>query len=83
MRMTLTRRLHVLLDEQRCQRLARRAGQRKTSVATLVREAIDTAFPPEDPRKAAAAREILEARPMPVPSPAQLKRELGQIRARR
>ncbi len=41
----LTRRLQVLLDEPRWTRLERQARRRGTSVATLVREAIDLAFP--------------------------------------
>lgn len=77
----LTRRLQVLLDEDRYARLARRAQERGTSIATLVREAVDTAFPAVDPRKAAAAEAILTADPMPVPDVDELRRELDEIRA--
>lgn len=81
---TLVRRLQILLDEDRYRRLAQQAKRRGTAVATLVREAIDTAFPPVERRRAAAAREILEADPMEVPrSPAALRRELDALRGRR
>ncbi len=79
----LSRRLQILLDEDRYERLSRRSIERGSSVATLVREAIDLAYPAVDPRKAAAAEEILSAEPMPVPDVAELRRELDDIRARR
>jgi hypothetical protein len=40
----LTGRLEVLIDEDRYSRLEQRARQRGTSVATLVREAINASF---------------------------------------
>lgn len=62
----LTRRLQVLLDENRYSRLERLARARKTSVATLVREAVDVAFPEEAiPRREAGAR-LLGAEPIAV-----------------
>ena len=79
----LSRRLQILLDEERYERLSRRSTERGSSVATLVREAIDLAYPAVDPRKAAAAEEILSADPMPVPDAEELRRELDEIRARR
>ncbi len=41
----LSRRLQILLDDERYERLARRAEERGTSIATLVREAIDVTWP--------------------------------------
>lgn len=41
----MTRRLQILLDEGRYARLEERASRRGASVATLVREAIDIAYP--------------------------------------
>lgn len=79
----LTRRLQILLDEERYQRLSRRASERGTSVATLVREAIDLFVPTVEPRKAAAAEEILAAEAMPVPGVEELLVELDEVRARR
>jgi hypothetical protein len=79
----LDRRLHVLLDEERYRRLEARARERGVSVARVVREAIDAAFPGEVERKKRAAKAILEADPMPVPEPEELRRELDEIRYRR
>lgn len=79
----LTRRLQILLDEDRYDRLARHAADRGASSATQVREAIDTRFPALDSRRRAAAA-ILSAAPMDVPEePADLKRELSETRHRR
>ncbi len=78
----LTRRLQVLLDEPRYRRLATAAKERKTSVAVLVREAIDASFPADRARKRAAARRILAAEPMPVPATVEeLKAELSEARS--
>lgn len=63
----MTRRLQVLLDEERMNRLERHAQERGTTVATIVRDAIDMAVPrhsAEDRR--AAARRLLSTAPMPV-----------------
>lgn len=79
----LHRRLQVLIDDDRYDRLAVRAAERGTSIATLVREAVDLAFPRLDPNRAAAAESILAAAPMPVPEPAELRAELEELRARR
>ncbi len=79
----LTRRLQILLDDDRYDRLQRRAQARGTSVATLVREAIDRAFPAVDPERAAAGERILAAEPMPVPETVEeLKREISDTRSR-
>lgn len=76
----LNRRVQILLDEARFRRISERAKRRKVSVATVIREAIDAAD--VDPRaRAEAAREILAAPKMPVPSLKELKRELDEIRA--
>ena len=77
----LTRRLQVLLDEERYERLARPATERGASIATLVREAIDSRFPAVDSRRSAALAAILAAEPMDVPDdPADVKRELAAAR---
>lgn len=62
----LTRRLQVLLDEDRYQRLERAARARQTSVATLVREAVDAAFPAQPIPRAEAGRRLLDAQPIAV-----------------
>ncbi len=79
----LTRRLQVLLDDDRYARLAAEADRRTVPVAVIVREAIDAAFPPHAAGRAEAARTILGAEPMTVPSPHVLRSELDELRARR
>lgn len=77
------RRLQVLLDERQYERLAAHAAARKVSVGSVVREAIDRMLPATTDERLAAARRILSAEPMPVPSPAELRAELEALRARR
>jgi hypothetical protein len=79
----LTHRLHVLLDEERWQRLEREAARRGVAVAVVVREAIDEALASAgDADRRAAADKILNATPMDVPAdPTELKRELAETRS--
>ncbi len=73
----LSRRLHILLDDARYDRLSRRAESQGTSIGMLVREAIDAQYPASDPERDAAFERIRTAEPMPVPlDPADLKREI-------
>jgi len=78
----LSRRLQILLDEERYQRLSSEATRSGLSVGALVRKAIDRAFPAGSDRRARAARAILSADPMEVPEPAELRRELEDARGR-
>lgn len=80
----LTHRLHILLDEDRWQRLDREATRRKVPIAVVVRDAIDEALPGGNAAaRRAAADAILAAEPMPVPDdPADLAREIEDARAR-
>ena len=79
----LTRRLQVLVDDERYERLSRRAAAEGTSIATLVREAIDARYPSDDGTKRAAADAILAAEPISLPDdPADLKREILQTRSK-
>jgi hypothetical protein len=75
------RRLQILLDEPRYRRVAGIARDRQTSVAAVIREAIDLLDPDERARKRAAGKAILEAEPMPVPDMEELKAELEEIRS--
>ncbi|MGH9188352.1 MAG: ribbon-helix-helix protein, CopG family [Acidimicrobiales bacterium] len=79
----LTRRLQILVDDERLHRLEREAARRKVPVSVLVRDAIDAMYPVDTPARRAAAERILAAEPMPVPDPASLRRELDDLRSRR
>lgn len=76
----LTRRLQVLLDEERYRRLRAQARERRLSIGALIREAIDRAFPPDVERRRAAARRILAAPRIHLPDPEELKKELEELR---
>ncbi len=78
----LTRRLQILLDEDRYQRVAAAARARGTSVATVIREAIDRGLPADDDERGTALHRILSAEPVPVPDdPAELVGELHELRS--
>jgi hypothetical protein len=79
----LTRRLQVLLDEERYQRLADAASERGVSVATIVREAIDRGTSGSTGRRRQAGQRVLDAPDMPLPAVADLLAELDQLRGRR
>jgi len=78
----LGHRFQILLDDERYERVTALARERKVSVATVIREAIDRGLPPSPRRRLAAARRILSAEPMPVPDAAQLRAELDEARGR-
>lgn len=50
----MSRRLQILVDQERWSRLERHAKQRGASMATLVREAIDVVFPKDGPSSSAS-----------------------------
>jgi hypothetical protein len=78
----LDRRLQILLDDARYRRLAATAQERGTSVAAVVRDAIDLALPADLAKKRAALEAILAAEPMPVPKTVEeLKAELDELRS--
>jgi hypothetical protein len=74
----LTRRLQVLLDEPRWKRLETQAQSRGTSVATLIREAIDQVFPGSEPTAAEAAGRFLARGPLDIGDWADAKTEIEQ-----
>jgi hypothetical protein len=79
----LGRRLQILLDEERYGNLAREAKRRGTSIAYLVREAIDARFGADTRRRSRALRAFLDADDVEVPAdPLSLKRQLADERAR-
>lgn len=78
----LDKRLQILLDEARWKRLSARAAERNMSVGAVVRDALDQALPATHDERNAAARAILSAPPMQVPSPDDLRDELEALRGR-
>lgn len=80
MSMPKTERLQVLIESEQRHRLERAAAARGTSVATLVRQAIDLAFPVGMELRLDAARTILDADPMEVPDVEELIGELDELR---
>lgn len=83
MSMSLTRRLQVLIDDERYERLEREAERRQVAVAVLVRDAIDARYPADDDARAEAALRILAAEPMDVPEdPQDLRAELDELHGR-
>lgn len=79
----MDRRLQVLIDRERHERLTAIADERGVSVATVVREAIDRGLPDLADRRRKAARLLLESPDMPVPDPDELLVELDGLRGRR
>jgi hypothetical protein len=79
----LTHRLQILLDERQYQRLARHAEEQRTSVAAVIRSAIDQAMGGDlQARRREALEALLAAEPMPVPDDwADLRRELDDAHA--
>lgn len=80
--MAMTRRLQLLLDEERYRRVAAVARRKRVSVATVIRDAIDSSLASESRDRASAAAAILAAEPMPVPSVKELRKELDEVWSR-
>jgi hypothetical protein len=59
----LSRRTHILLDEDRYRRLERRARDTGASVGALIREAIDVVYPGVPTDRARAATRFLAVEP--------------------
>lgn len=73
----LNRRVHVLLDDERLDRLRERAEATGTSVGAVIRKAVDRELGDgPDPVAVAALESFLAAPPLPVGSPEELDREL-------
>ena len=79
----LDRRLQVLIDEERWERLQLEADRRRVSVSTLVREAIDAHYSIAAPRRRAALERLLTAPLIDVPDVGGLGHELDEIRGSR
>jgi len=74
---TLTRRLQILLDEERYLRLEQAAERRGAPVAAIVREAIDRLFGSEQVDRRAAGDRLLSAEPMEVEDWSEMKRGMA------
>lgn len=81
--MPFDRRLQILLDDDRHDRLLAAAAERGVSVAAVVRDAIDRGLPGRDRQRRAAGQRILAAEDMPVPDLEGLRDELDALRGRR
>jgi len=79
----LSRRLQVLIDDDRLERLEGEAARRRVAVSVLVRDAIDAAFPATSALRQAAGHRVLGAPAMAVPDPDELRAELDEHRSRR
>jgi Ribbon-helix-helix domain len=80
----LRRRLQVLIDDERYERLRRESEATGVPVGEIVRRAIDRAVPVAADERSAAIRRLLAAEPIPVPDdPADLEREILEARAKR
>lgn len=77
------RRLQILIDGERLERVRRRADATNRSVADVIREAIDLALPADADGRRAAALLVLAAEPIEIGSPNELRAELDEIRAGR
>lgn len=73
------RRLQILLDDARFRRVAAAAKERKTSVAAVIRDAIDQALPIDLEARRKAIRELLDAEPVPMPDIDELEREIEEL----
>ena len=74
--MSLTRRLQVLVDDERYERLERESERTGASIGALVRTAIDERYSSVWPSPEEAGRGLLEAEPMPVGDWEDMEREL-------
>lgn len=80
--MSMDRRLQLLLDDDRYERVAAAARHQRVSLATVIRDAIDATLLPENKNREDAAAFILAAEPMAVPTVNELRKELDELRSR-
>jgi hypothetical protein len=80
--MSLDRRIQLLLDEERYRTVAAAARERGTSLAAVIRRAIDRGSPRPDLRRARALAVLMAAEPVAMPDPDGLRAELDEARSR-
>ena len=73
---TMSNRLHVLLDDERRERLERVSRETGAPVSELVRRAIDRAYPSDRGDRQQALADFLALEPMPVGEWHDMKREM-------
>lgn len=73
----LSKRLHVLLDEERLERLRRESQRAGAPIGELVRRAIDREYPPHLPSREEAGHRLLARAPAPGREP-----DWGETKAR-
>jgi len=78
----LTPRRQILVDDERYDALERAARERRVSVATVVRDAIDRDLAGRGLRRAEPGRRLLEAEPMAIGTVAELLVEIEALRGR-
>jgi predicted DNA-binding protein len=83
MLMSKDRRLQVLVETDQYRRLSAAADDRGVSVATVVREAIGHYLDAGPDQVRSAVDRVLNAPPMDVPDPDELREELSRLRGRR
>lgn len=76
----LTRRLQVLLDDDRYHLLEAEARVRRVPIAVLVREAIDRTFLVSGGQRKAAGERLLAAERVALPPVEQLQAEIEELR---
>jgi hypothetical protein len=74
--MPLDRRMQILLEERQHALLEQEAARRQTSVAALIRDAIDRVYAGSAGDRQHAAAGLLEAAPMPVEDWAVMKAQM-------
>jgi Ribbon-helix-helix protein, copG family len=82
MSMSLTRRLQVLIDDERYSALEREAGRTGRSVGAVVREALDDRLGSVRPDAREAGARLLAAPPASVGEPDDLALELAALAER-
>ena len=73
---TLERRLQLLLDQERYERVAAEARESGRSVNAVIREAIDAHYPPGADARSAAWQRFLDLMATPQPGPAETLEEI-------
>ena len=84
---TMTRRLQLLLDEERYQRVAAKAKRERLSVAAVIRDAIDESLGKDDSlarkRKAWERLQELDKEPFDYPKGWDAMDDIGEAREKR